>query len=840
MIVIIDGKTIETESNKTILEIARENGISIPSLCDHPDLIPFTGCRLCLVQIEGKRGFLPACSTSPEEGMKVKTRTPKLRQLRKQILELILSEHPNACLICQEKENCDEKKSTIRKVGEATGCVLCSNNGRCQLQDVVEEIGIERVHFPSVYRNLEVQRGDPFFDRNFNLCILCGRCVRICHEVRGLSTLTFVQRGSETVVGTALDRSLWDSNCQFCGACVDVCPTGSLTEKAVKYDGLPQENKKTVCPLCSMGCELEVSLREGKVLNFRPVANGSVNQGQACVRGRFTLRDVIYSSRRLQKPMIRIKKELQEVGWDEAIDFVAARLKKYKAKEIVVVGTSQASCENAFALQRFAQDVLKTGLMIQDEAPSPQVFTQDLLRAHGLGAEPDIRFKDISQAKVIFLLGTNIAASQPLVWLETLKAVKAGAKLLVASSTEYLFERHASLVLRIKPGSEALLLQTLSKLYLCRDDSQSTSNIAGATDFISSLERTSHSKSLETLGIEEKDLRAALHLLESSGPAWYLFGEELTSRATGQENVAALWNLALQTKARLFPLSGTSNQKGLAAIGAASQAATADRISQALQSRELKALYLSGPFSLPPKAKPEFLVIQDSHAGPLIDKADVVLPSTTWAEEEGIYINAEGRIQAAEKLIEPLGDARPDWWVLTQLSRKLRKEGWTYKKVSEVWNDLRKRTSSLKDFSSAHVKKSNQNFLPRAEIGKQAFLPVTPAVNGTKTSKRFPLLLLNERNLDRYKSLILSEDITGFRFFRDEAWVRIHPDTADTLGIKNNDVIEVESAHGKVHAKLKITGSVPVGLAQAALSVQRFAKKPVGNIFPVNIKRGQG
>jgi len=225
MKVIIDGKSIETDSKRTILDIARDNGISIPSLCDHPELIPFTGCRLCLVQIEGKRGFLPACSTEPEEGMKVKTQTPKLRRLRKQILELILSEHPNACLICQEKENCDEMKSTIRKVGEATGCVLCPNNGRCQLQDVVEEIGIERVHFPSVYKNLEVQRGDPFFDRNFNLCILCGRCVRICREVRGLSTLTFIQRGPETVVGTALDRSLRDSNCQFCGACVDVCPT---------------------------------------------------------------------------------------------------------------------------------------------------------------------------------------------------------------------------------------------------------------------------------------------------------------------------------------------------------------------------------------------------------------------------------------------------------------------------------------------------------------------------------------------------------------------------------------------------------------------------------------
>jgi predicted molibdopterin-dependent oxidoreductase YjgC len=838
MKVIINGKTIETNGKNTLLEVARENGISIPSLCDHPDLIPFTGCRLCLVQIEGRRGFLPSCSTFPEEGMKVKTHTPKLRKLRKQILELILSEHPNACLICQEKDNCDEKKSTIRKVGETTGCVLCPNNGRCQLQDVVEEIGIDRVSFPSVYRDLEIQRGDPFFDRNFNLCILCGRCVRICREVRGLSTLTFVQRGPETVVGTALGRSLRDSNCQFCGACVDVCPTGALTEKAIKYDGLPSETKKTICPLCSMGCEMEVTLREGQLIGFQPSANGSLNQGQACVKGRFTLRDIVTSSRRLEHPRIRVNKELEEVTWDQALDFVAAGFKKFKRHEIAVVGSSQVSCENAFALQQFANDVLKTGNVIQGEGLSPQTAAQDVLAGCGLDLETDVKINEISQAKVIFLLGTNIAVSQPLVWLETLKAVKAGAKLLVAGSSEYLFERYASLVLRIKPGTEALLLRTLSKLYLCRDDSQAASDITGAQDFIAGLEATSHTKALETIDIEEAELRAALRLLESEGPAWYLFGEELTSRAAGPENVASLWNLSLQTQARLFPLGTTCNQRALAVLGAASRNGTEEAIQKALQTREVKALYLAGPFSLPPKAKLEFLVIQDSYSGPLADKADVILPTTTWAEEEGTYINAEGRVQATERLIEPLGDARPDWWVYTQLSRKMTKHGWTYKRASEVWNALRRKNAALKDFSTAQLKKSGENFLSRKTNGRPAFLPVKPTNGGIKATKRYPLLLVNEQNLDAYKGLSLSEDITGFRFFRDEAWVKVHPGTAEALGLENGDVIELESAQGMTAAVLKLSTAVPEGLAQAALSWSRFARKPGGNIFPVNIKRG--
>ena len=188
----IDGKTVEAEGSKTILEIARENDIYIPSLCDHPSLTAFTGCRLCLVEVKGRKGYVPACDTKVIEGLEVRTDTPKLRKLRQQILELILTEHPNACLICSEKDSCDEYKSTIRKVGEVTGCVLCSNNGRCALQDVCSNLDIDKIHFSSEYRNIEVKKNDPFFDRNFNLCILCGRCVRICHEVRGASTITFV------------------------------------------------------------------------------------------------------------------------------------------------------------------------------------------------------------------------------------------------------------------------------------------------------------------------------------------------------------------------------------------------------------------------------------------------------------------------------------------------------------------------------------------------------------------------------------------------------------------------------------------------------------------------
>jgi len=176
----IDDRPIECRSGATVLEAARGAGIPIPSLCDHPGLEPFAGCRICLVEIAGRRDYAPACATAAEEGQVVRTRTPEIVALRKRILEFILAQHPYACVICPEKTTCDDLKSTIRKTGEVTGCVLCPENGGCELQRVAGEVGLDKVDMPAVYRNLEVHKEDPFFDRDYNLCILCGRCIRVC------------------------------------------------------------------------------------------------------------------------------------------------------------------------------------------------------------------------------------------------------------------------------------------------------------------------------------------------------------------------------------------------------------------------------------------------------------------------------------------------------------------------------------------------------------------------------------------------------------------------------------------------------------------------------------
>jgi formate dehydrogenase alpha subunit len=245
----INGIAVKARPGMTVLEAARANDIYIPTLCYASKLPAVGACRMCVVEIENMRGFPTACTVPVSDGMVVRTETEAVQNLRREILSLILSEHPYTCLVCEAKCG-DYMGGTIRKAAVTTGCQYCPANGQCELQDLVDYLGLEDVPYPITYRGLPVEKDDPFFDRDYNLCILCGRCVRACQEIRHSGVLAFVKRGSETIVGTAFGRSHLEADCQFCGACVDVCPTGALADKRAKWEGRPAAVVPSVCPYC--------------------------------------------------------------------------------------------------------------------------------------------------------------------------------------------------------------------------------------------------------------------------------------------------------------------------------------------------------------------------------------------------------------------------------------------------------------------------------------------------------------------------------------------------------------------------------------------------------------
>jgi predicted molibdopterin-dependent oxidoreductase YjgC len=854
MKITIDGKRIELEDKKTVLDAARENGITIPSLCDHPRLSPFGGCRLCIVQIKGWRGYPPSCCTYAEEGMEVMTKTPRLQQLRREILELILSEHPNACLICSEKKNCDEFKSTIRKVGEATGCVLCLNNGRCELQNVVDALKVEKVRFPSVYRELEIKKGDPFFDRNYNLCILCGRCVRVCHEVRGASTLSFVYRGSEEVVGTVLDRPHLESGCQFCGACVDVCPTGALSERALKYESLPENTATTICPLCSMGCELEVELKQGRILSSNPSQHGAVNRGQVCVKGRFVIRDLVYSPRRILQPMIRVNKELEEVTWEDALDFVAQKLKKYKGKDVALVTSSQITCEDSFILQKFSKEVLKTENRVSPVGFSALSAYSGLCQEQGLHASLNFRIEEISKANTLFLAGTDLPVTHPIIWLEVLKAVRAGAELVVMNPHELSLNRYASMWLQNKPGTESTLLSYLAKALLENDEDGDYSRREGFGSFKKSLDDHDFSLTHKTTGVQKEGLMKTAELFKEGETAVFLFGMDLAQSPSGIQNLSALWNLALLRNAQVFPLGQENNLRGVFEINKAhtGKDISFDQFFHETLAGKLKALYLAGPMPDLQKAKIEFLVIQDSFTSENIKKADAVLPAATFAETDGTFVNAEGRIQEFKKVVEPLGEARPDWWVVSRLAQKMGAQDFNPKNNSAILKELNKEIPGFSKASNAKLDNEEELFIHEDGKGKKKFLPSrrVPAPGGT--SQKYPLLMSIDYNLDYYRNLSLTQESKGLRMLRDSRWIVISPGDAKKLKLSDDDIAWIESSSGKTKSLVKISDAVPKGMVRANFLWSEdsdFSVIPLGfspsyknhllNLIPVKIKRGK-
>ncbi len=849
MKLIIDGKRVEAEGKKSILDVARDNDIFIPALCDHPLLEPFGGCRLCLVEIQGRRGFAPSCCTYAEEGMEVKSDSFQLRKMRQEILGLILTEHPDACLICTEKKNCDEYKSTIRKVGEVTGCVLCSNNGRCKLQDVVEAVHIEKIDFPSVYRNHEVKKNDPFFDRNYNLCILCGRCVRVCHELRGASTVHFVYRGSKAVIATALDRPLHESGCQFCGACVDVCPTGSLTERAIKYEPLPDRSAKTICPLCGMGCELEVMLSGDKILNTSPSGEGAVNKGQACVKGRFLIKETVYSPRRILRPMIRRKKELKEVCWEEALDFVAQKIKIYKGSEIGIITSPQLSCEENFIAEKFAKEVVKTRNIAAATGFTPLDALSNLAKKNGIKSSFNFRGEDISKAKVIFLAGTDLAVSHPILWLEVVKAVRNGAKLLIASPFELVGNRYASLWLRTKPESEDLLFQSLSKVIL--KEKASGYDLEGYESFKRVLDKLKLSKAAEETGVDENDLRQAAELLMQD-KSCFILGMGSIQIPKDDRNMAALWNLSFQCNSQLLLLGLENNGRGVFELerNSSRKAISLLQLIQDTLENRIKALYMIGSVPLGKKTNTEFLVVQDSYMNEIAEQADAIFPATTFAETDGTFVNVEGRIQKFSKVIQPLGDAKSDWWILVQLAKKLKKKGFDYKKSQDILKELKGTIPGFAGIRPTSLDKGKAQFVREGKKGKSKFVPLKSRDQAPKTDKKFPYSLWADYNLDCYRSLILSQEIKGLGIVRNSRWIKLNPEDARLQKLNDGEIVTAESRAGKIKGAVKISESVPKGVVGASFSwndipefstarlVSSFGETS-GFLLPVRIKRGK-
>jgi predicted molibdopterin-dependent oxidoreductase YjgC len=353
----IDGVKIEVPEGTTVLEAARKSGIYIPTLCYYPDLEPYGGCRLCVVEIEKMRGLPTACTTPAAEGMVVATESAAVNDVRRATLELILSTHPCDCLECHRRERCDPNDICLRSVAVTDRCVSCPSNRDCELQKVVDYLGVHELHIPRDTTPRDIDTSNPFFDLDRNRCILCSRCVRACQEITGVGAIDFANRGYDMRVATFNNTSLMDSICRSCGECVVRCPVGAMKPKEIIR---PDKEVKTVCPYCGVGCSMYLGVKDDKITGVRGDPEGPVNQGRLCVKGRFGIAEFVNHRERLTAPLIRKNGILVESSWEEALSLVTARLGKYHGDEVAVISSARSTNEDNYVMQKFARAVLGT------------------------------------------------------------------------------------------------------------------------------------------------------------------------------------------------------------------------------------------------------------------------------------------------------------------------------------------------------------------------------------------------------------------------------------------------------------------------------------------------
>ena len=854
----IDGQQVVTQSGKTVIQAALDAGLYIPYLCYYEGMKPYGACRMCVVEIENRRGTPASCTEPAAPGMVVKTNSPLVQTLRKGMMELLLSEHPHGCLTCHRVELCGPQDICLRHVSVNDRCVTCPKNERCELKDTVRYVGIDMdTPLEYNYRDLQVEVQDPFYDRDYNLCIVCARCVRVCDEVRGDNAIAVIERSGTALVGTSFGTSLLESGCEFCGACQDVCPVGALVERDYKWEKAVRK-VPTVCTLCPVGCQVDLEVdKRDRAMRTLGTVDAPVNHGQLCFKGKYGM-DFVNSRTRLRMPLIRRDGELQEAMWEEALAFIAQRLEGYKGSQFAALSAPGGTNEDAYLLQKFTRVVMGSNNVDVASNTRPEVL-QPLGDILGHQAATGSLW-NVEEAQAILVVASNTTEEHNVAAVPVKRAVKAGARLVVIDPREVELTRCAHLWLRPRPGTEVALLGGI--LRAIEDESlQDHQFVSQHCDNLSAYRGVLWSFDLarveEITGVPREQVQEAARILATAESAAILYALDNIAASQRVPLVNALADLALvtgnlgQSVGGLYPLPRGANEQGSRDVGCAPEllpgyasmhdadarqhvaALWGTALSQegglgvrevfdAARRGEVRAMLVAGYHqglvngevegALEALGGLEFLVVQDMFLTELGEAADVVLPSVSFAERNGTVTNQERRVQVLRPVKPAPGEARPDWWIVAQLAHRMGAPGFAYPDASTIFDEIAQMVPQYAGISYARLEASQGIQWPCPDAdhpgtpalyadsflrGKAYLRPVEYHPVDLATSEEFPLLLAPGRVLhqpEREMEVVQSE---GLNMIRRTEHLSLHPEDARALGVSEGDEVEVVSLDGE-------------------------------------------
>ncbi|MFY9326097.1 MAG: formate dehydrogenase subunit alpha [Candidatus Nanopelagicales bacterium] len=859
--VTIDGREITVPAGTSVMRAAKMLETTIPKLCATDNLNSFGSCRLCVVEIDGRKGTPASCTTLVEPGMVVRTQTQKVEKIRKNVMELYISDHPLDCLTCPA-------------------------NGDCELQDMAGVVGLREVRYGYEGKNHLASPTDysnPYFNFDESKCIVCSRCVRACEEVQGTFALTIEGRGFDSKVSPG-GKDFLSSECVSCGACVQACPTSTLQEKSVVDLGMPNRTVITTCAYCGVGCSFKAELRGDELVRMVPHKDGGANEGHSCVKGRFAWGYASHPDRVLM-PKIResITEPWREVTWEEAIEFAASKLKsiqsKYGQQSIGGITSSRCTNEEVYAVQKMIRAAFGNNNVDTCARVCHSPTGYGLKQTFGASAGTQ-DFKSVEKSDVIIIIGANPTDAHPVFASRMKKRLRKGAKLIIVDPRRIDLVRsahvEASHHLPLLPGTNVAMINALGHVVATEnlidwDFVNSRCDLNAFKKWEAFIKQPENSPEVvETItGVPAEEIRAAARLYASAKNGAIYYGLGVTEHSQGSTMVMGIANLAMATGnigregVGVNPLRGQNNVQGACDMGsfphefsgyrhvsddvvreqfenlwgATLQKEPGMRIPNMLDAAivgDFKAIFIQGediaqsdPNTKHVKAalaSMALVIVQDLFINETAQFAHVFFPGTSFLEKDGTFTNAERRINRVRPVMASK-TGKQEWEVVALLSKALGYE-MNYKTSSEIMDEIAEVTPSFTGVSFAHLDKvgsvqwpcneANPNGTPIMHIeqfvrGKGQFMETHFVPTEERTTRKFPLLLTTGRVLSQY-NVGAQTRRTKNSTWANEDLLQIHPSDAELRGVKEGEWVKLVSRVGETTLRAQLTAAVPPGV----------------------------